>query len=332
MNIRQNTRTIVAAAFVIAIMTMLGSVGCSDSNGNGGPDTTDVDTCHFFPESWTWGGMQTIIQEAETIYNFPCANPNNPDEFAYLRYDNQYISFELRKHNLQTGADMLLCNTVPTYSPGWAGNGKIYFGNSGLVYEVDAMTGNLTTVNAQGALYDPRVGRNNGKMICRYEPPGGIENAYIAVLSTSGQVTDSIGKNIGRYAWVNDTAIIVVSPDDSFRILSYPSLQVRLSGSLPYGHTLIAHYEGTRFITSGAGSLRYLDYATGQVTPIIGPCGDRYSYGGNSALSGDKSRIISVRTHNEIVDTTGWQHVYSTRREMVAVTLPAVKLQYIPLP
>lgn len=325
MNIRQNTGTIVAAAFVIAIMTMLGSVGCSDSDGNGGADTTDVDTCHFFPESWTWGEPLIVIQRANTGYNFPAANPSNPDEFSYFRYIQDLGITELRKHNLQTGADVLLCNTVPAVSPGWSGNGKIYFDGGGIVYVADAVSGDLTTLNVPGEIYQPCVGRNNNRMICDYRPSGSF---YIAVLTLDGQVTDSLGNEIQSYAWVNDTALAIFKIDKTYKVLSYPSLQEIKTGSMDFTPYLVQYYGDTRFITYRAGDLYFFDYMTGQLTPIIENCGDRYSYA-TFAITADKSKIISVRTHNEAVDTTSWQPVYSFEHELVAVTLPAGKLQYI---
>jgi len=59
-------------------------------------------------------------------YTMPSFNPNNSNEFAYQRFENGV--YQLRRHNLQTGEDVLLMNNINLISkPSWSSTDWIAF-------------------------------------------------------------------------------------------------------------------------------------------------------------------------------------------------------------
>ncbi len=69
-------------------------------------------------------------------YHMPCFNPNNANEFCYL-FGKQGLGGQLRKHNLQTGEDVLIYPISFSAPPKWNKNGKITFASGYQVYTID---------------------------------------------------------------------------------------------------------------------------------------------------------------------------------------------------
>ncbi|TVR40541.1 MAG: hypothetical protein EA392_03795 [Cryomorphaceae bacterium] len=72
------------------------------------------------------GGMLSMITLEGPQFTKPVFNPNNACEFVYQRFDNS--KYQLRRHNFETGEDVLLLDDVSIISkPSWGTNDWIAF-------------------------------------------------------------------------------------------------------------------------------------------------------------------------------------------------------------
>lgn len=101
-------------------------------------------------------------------YHMPCFNPNNAKEFCYL-FAKQGLGGQLRKHNLQTGEDVLIYPISFSAPPKWNKNGKITFASGYQVCTIDEDGKNIkkhTTVPYN--LYPAWL--NDSTIICYHSP------------------------------------------------------------------------------------------------------------------------------------------------------------------
>ncbi|MBI3133653.1 MAG: hypothetical protein HYZ14_03160 [Bacteroidetes bacterium] len=88
------------------------------------PDGCTEDWCHDFPPE---PGFGYVFTSSGTQYLSPCFNPNNNDEFVFLR-TGVSANAELVKYTISTKEESVLCNSVPiATAPKWGKQGWIVF-------------------------------------------------------------------------------------------------------------------------------------------------------------------------------------------------------------
>lgn len=93
----------------------------------------------------------------ERYYGSPFFNPNNENEFLYLKkYTPIYNSSELYTYNLLTNEKQLIYTGDIWYAPKWGQNGWIIFSQSdGNVYKIKGDGENLTKLTNEGCCHYP---------------------------------------------------------------------------------------------------------------------------------------------------------------------------------
>ncbi len=108
----------------------------------------------------------TTIVEPENKYfrEFPVSNPNNPNEFAYIK-SNPDIEIEIRKFNLSNNEDEIIIKFNSWEHPDWSVKNWLVFGTGGQIYKCKSNGDSLTQLTFSGANYAPSWSADGTKII-----------------------------------------------------------------------------------------------------------------------------------------------------------------------
>ncbi len=110
----------------------------------------DTGACQDLPPSTSSFGYQ--YQQPEISYNAPCFNPSNPNEIIYVRGHYSTGTSELRRYDLITHKDTILCTNI-WENPKWGKNGWIVFNHAdNQVWKIKCNGDSLTQMTTQGGL------------------------------------------------------------------------------------------------------------------------------------------------------------------------------------
>ncbi|MEX1001647.1 MAG: hypothetical protein WDZ35_05990 [Crocinitomicaceae bacterium] len=184
----------------------------SDDPINNPQDTAIIDSsicggeCEDFPQSPELGWF---YQSSGPQYKAPCFNPNNSDEFVYLR--TGVSGTELVRYNISTQSEVVLTNSMSiTSQPQWGKQGWIIFtvlGNR--IWKIHENGTGLEQITFFESL-KPSFDTDGSNFICMGGHPS-ISIGYRPVLDLNGSLIDSV------YMGYNDRIIgYPYFPLDSF--------------------------------------------------------------------------------------------------------------------
>ena len=188
---------------VLFILSSLGT-GCRKDSPIPKPlvnitDTTTVNcdtciTCADFPPPGELG--YGYVQDG-TQYFKPCFNPNNENEFIYIRKNTPTVT-ELVKYNLNTNTETIICDTEYIISqPQWGKTGWIIFNLiNKRIYKIDDNGNNLTQVTFHESTY-PKFDADGTSIICMNQYPN-LTTDYRPIIDLNGQLIDSVLYRFGQ--------------------------------------------------------------------------------------------------------------------------------------
>ncbi len=169
------------------------------------PDTGKLTNCGFDP-------FEVYIQPYD--YDYPCFNPNNPDEFSFVRLNtkNGYKG-ELFTYNLCTQVLTKLADNVAFYSA-WSSKNWIAFTDTDhKLYMIKSNGDSLTKIlNLPYAMYNPRWNPSGTHLATRVL----FSNTYTGVINVDSSSLKQLNVSFGTaFDWLNDTTLIgkVSTPD-----------------------------------------------------------------------------------------------------------------------
>ncbi len=160
------------------------------------------DKCENFPKPKKNELQLNIFYTAESQKRKPCFNPNNGDEFVYVKEEGQKL--KLIKYNLQTKSEtILLENTDIINQPHWGSNGWIVYNDSHFQIKMMKDDGSIiktVTTSPYSYAYKYPDWLNDSTIACEFSFSKGL---YYCEIDIHGAIHDTI-KGIGfRYGVVN---------------------------------------------------------------------------------------------------------------------------------
>lgn len=290
------------------------------------------DTCIYYPDGW-WGDVTIQWQYRSFDFYAPCFNPNNDNEFIYIRRNSDLSIIELRKHNIATGTDILLTALSGyNYMLTWSQNGWIIINNTTYVlWKVQDNGQNFMQFTSQNAYRNPSI-NTSGTLILAEQL--GSPNRNV-LLDLSGSVIDTVTSSAYTvWSWINDSIFINIrSEDDFFQIISYSpnNMDTIYQGFMPYTPSFgINEYSDMSVFASSVGGGVYLyNYLDESMTYIRERFGDKHIYLGFS-LSPNKDKILIERLTQIRIDSIN--NIYSSCRNIVLMNIDGTNEQVIELP
>lgn len=174
------------------------------------PDTGKLTGCGFDP-------FEIYVQKYD--YDYPCFNPNNPDEFSFVRLTNQAgAKGELFTYNLCSKVLTKLASNVSFYSS-WSSKNCIAFtGDDHKLYMVKSNGDSLTKItNLPCAQYNPVWNPNGTKISIRAICNGQVQLIY----DLESRVFDTIPYFCIQTEWMNDSTLTTTSGSSSGQLFYF---------------------------------------------------------------------------------------------------------------
>ena len=264
--------------------------------------------CEDFPTSPELGWFFT---KSGTQYIAPQFNPNNENEFVYLRTGIEAFP-ELVKYNMLSESETVLCNSVQIITqPQWGKQGWILFTSYGnriwRIYEDGTDLEQITEFNSMR----PAFTTDANKFIVMGGPHPDILGEYRPIMNLEGTLVDSVPYKLGEIAIGYPYLSIDSSFYNSYQYYSDHALNKKGIGKLENGISLqklnsinIAPSDITSngekiFYSTYWGKLYVLDLLTLQTKTFRSGCQTMYYNHIDISPSGDK--LIVQKVISEVV-------------------------------
>lgn len=282
--------------------------------------------CPSYIEGWESTLQSTFIYRN---YNFstPVFNPNNADEFAYIRKPPLAVfNYELRKHKISTGEDNLISNIYYCgFQLNWSNTDWILFNQT--VYDVWKVKSDGT-----GMIQLTSSGMN---MNPSWKPDGsafiyGKDGSSSIIADANGNSIDTINTFIYPYTWSVDDQFLYGTTYLGQPIMAVYDLQSgtsQLLTSTPQYQEFRWLPNGVEFIGSYNGELWLVNSQTEERSLIKTNCGDKYQYF-SFAISPTGTKILVDRIEAILVDS----FTYEINFDIVLMDIDGKNEQVISLP
>ena len=161
--IRKLLRNSIIISFILALFVQCRKDKTYPESPQG---MSSCDSCADFPTNSTGFGWQYINEGVQ--YTDPCYNPNNTDEFVYVKVKEDGDK-ELVKFNLVTMSEVIILDSIDIVSkPSWASTGWITFSDvNKKVWRLTENGTNLVQVTSGVSDISPHF-TNDGNLICYF--------------------------------------------------------------------------------------------------------------------------------------------------------------------
>ncbi|TND10148.1 MAG: hypothetical protein FD123_396 [Bacteroidetes bacterium] len=157
--------------------------------------------CFDFPPST--GPFGYSYQYPASLYLAPCFNPNNSNEFVYVRETKSTGQTELRIKNRSTGNDYLLTTSI-FQKPDWGRNGWILFNHGdNNVWKIKSNGDSLTQLTFTSSCFDAVWNYAGDRYVFRRTDGA---NNYSIIADDEGNPLDTLpGFILSNGSWSNDS-------------------------------------------------------------------------------------------------------------------------------
>lgn len=171
------------------------------NTANGNSSNTDCYNYVYTGGEVIQGTMTTGDQ-----YTRPCFNPNNSDEFVYVKknHDNYPFKIQLIKHAISTGQEQVLCDGIAIVNdqPQWGKQGWIIFSVGTapplVIWKIrEDGTGLAQVTPSNLNCFAPRFNVTGDKFIHGGEA---IKYPYLCIYDLNGNIVDSVRYNYDTIA------------------------------------------------------------------------------------------------------------------------------------
>jgi len=270
-----------------------------------------------------------MIQWEARPYNFfaPCFNPNNPNEFVYVKSNPDRTDIELRKHNLVTNADELLSPIDNfNYKLSWSRDGWIYFNNvTNVVWRIREDGQSLQQFTFEGGNFNA-VAHPTGNYVI-------VNRIFTAsskmlLLDSSGAVLDTLPGGGNRYSWLSDT-LLIGTTYQAYTLYHFNSISAISSGALPTTLYTVEPLPNNSFAYTAGGGIIAFNYLSWQINTLKEKCGDKHTYH-VFVVSPDKQKILAEKETITAIDTVN--EIYHFQQNIVLMNIDGSNEQVIELP
>ncbi|MFZ4476118.1 MAG: TolB family protein [Saprospiraceae bacterium] len=171
----------------------------------------NVDTllsCAVLPCAWQC--EQSNPPAVRYLYSFPCFNPNNQDEIAFIRFDYQGVfgdNVELCVLDMCTGVQKIIHNKVLT-NLDWSVKDWILFtGRNQMLYKIKPNGDSLTQMSFSGDYNFNAVWNPDGSRFVWFQQVGSLGLRIVSDEFGINQDTLPITVNAGRFEWITNSKI-----------------------------------------------------------------------------------------------------------------------------
>lgn len=288
-------------------------------------DLPPSEECPIYIEGWDNIFQSTFITR-QYDFRTPVFNPNNPNEFAYIRYPvGAVYNYELRKHNLSTNADVLITNVYYCgFKLSWSQSDWILFNQT--PYDVWKIKSDGST---------PLIQLTSSSALNPAWKPDGSRFVYwtggIGVIAdNNGNPVDTINTTSNHYSWSYTNNILHTKHYGSATYIT----KYDVTNDTNLSFTELPIYQdfewlpnGNQFIGSYNSNLWLVNTQTQERTLIKEKCGDKYSYYGFS-VSPLGNKLLVERIESIMVDT----FTYIINNDIVLMNIDGSNEQVIELP
>ncbi|HAD11295.1 MAG TPA: hypothetical protein DCF33_02535 [Saprospirales bacterium] len=172
----------------------------------------NVDTllsCAVLPCAWQC--EQSSPTTIQYLYSFPCFNPKNLDDIAFVRYDRKGVfgeNVELCIMNMCTGELRIIHNKVLGNLDWSIKDWIIFTGRNQMLYKIKPNGDSLTQLTFTGSLNNEPIWSPNGDKFVWYHKVG--SKSYTVVSNENGLNWDTlplIQVNASRFEWIINNKI-----------------------------------------------------------------------------------------------------------------------------
>lgn len=251
------------------------------------------------------------IEQPQYGYQQPCFNPNNNDEFVFVREDFINRQSNLMKYNMASSELIGLTNKKVLYQPSFSTKGWIAFNSSDKqIWKIKENGDSLTRITHGDENWYPDWSPNGDQFIVRRRVGSKWPN------HTFFNLNGTILKEIDSFSffspkWSPDSTIIIgTTGGTSIDVLQFYYLSDRILLEIPVSfseHNWILPYaldwypDSKRVIwTDKDWGLYITNIYTHKTNKIKQGCDNRYY--GFMSVSADGSKIISERTDQRVLD------------------------------
>ncbi len=185
------TRSIFLLAIILTISCKKKEI--NNSNNNVGEEI-DKYECHPFVYNDPF--ITQNVQRTGPQFMMPCFNPNNGDEFVYVKKMNPV---QLVKHSISTGEEFVLCSNLYISSqPQWGKQDWIIFGSAfpQIIYKIKSDGTQLTALSTPSQEYNSPLFNSEGNKYIQF---GTVDLLHhLTVFNLNGVKIDTINGNFNN--------------------------------------------------------------------------------------------------------------------------------------
>lgn len=283
-----------------------------------------VEDCPTYIEGWDNIFQSTFIYR-QYDFRAPVFNPNNPDEFIYIRYPVGAIyDYELRKHKISTGEDNWIANiNYCGKKISWAISDWLIFNQT--LYDVWKIKGDgsgLVKLTNGGINMNPLWNTDGSQFVY-------TSNDLTILADYSGTSIDTLPVS-GVFGWSGSGLSYISNYMGEptfgiFNLTTQSSTQYPLVDAWALEDAILLP-DGVSMLASYNKNIWRINIATGEVIVIKNKCGDKYSY--NSLTLSSNNKILVERTEALMVDS----FTYKINNDIVLMNIDGSNEQVIELP
>lgn len=182
------------------------------------------------------GGFENYIYPEKYGYSYPCFNPNNSEEFAYIRHDytvNPSCDLELWVFNYCTGESRFLCSGL-CYSVDWSVKDWIVFtGTDRQLWKIKSDGDSLKRLTSSGSFNNYAMWNSTGEVLAYWKSRN--TGSLFLIADEDGNSIDTLNFMSASWHWSpNDNLLSCArgSEPEEFRPASY-NFSTSLFSDLP---------------------------------------------------------------------------------------------------
>ncbi|MFT4660552.1 MAG: hypothetical protein ACI9N1_000352 [Flavobacteriales bacterium] len=186
------------------------------------------------------GGFENYINVEPYSYSYPCFNPNNANEIAYLRKDNNEwtgCNFEIWIFNFCTGKTRFVTDGI-CYSIDWSVKDWIVFtGEDRQLWKVKSDGDSLTQLTTSGSFNNNAIWNSDGTKLIYKKNGSSIASSFFLTIDETGKAIDTIPELIyvSSWHWSSDNEFISCISSNAMNevVLAFYNINTRQFSEMP---------------------------------------------------------------------------------------------------
>ena len=263
------------------------------------PEPIDSTYCEELPPYTGWN-LGYTINEDSILYESPYFNPNNNNEFIYVRKDNVAGTKTVYKYNMITETNVFIYQGDMYDRPKWGSNNWILLNPTDAnVWKIDSDGNNLTQLTNTGTYFYPQWNMSADKFVVSTSSQSNISYVF----DESGTPLDTIDFEVdSQSSWQHNNYLITFLYD-FIKVIDVNSNSLVASYDVQSGNVLwgSAIWKGdSEVVWSQAQGLFSSNSSFTTVSNFLPSCSTQFYFRGS--VNSDKTKIAWQRLDKSLID------------------------------